>query len=415
MIRPYHAFLYGAFAAAIAALLHHLMIFGPLDARLFAALGLPFGAFKTPDWISYLVMCVVGVGAAIVARNIARSTTLLLFIVVVIVELFGATAVLSLFKIEFAPFGGIVALLLGTFFVTLHAASGPAKRYQELLLAMHGRLSPASLKALDQQGGLAKFQSGPLALTSVCCRAQNTKVLVEALSHENLATALRNVIGRSVDTARDAGAFAEWSDMCGFNALFGLLPSDTSSSVQASKFLLQLVGNLQEWNAECARLTGHMIDLRIGAESGQVAFVQESAPKGVVRAAGDVLLAAERICHANLEYGSTLAVGPQCHDEAAADIEVRPLDFLPAGDFQPAMELYELISTSGSLSDDKIARRDAYWRGVIFFREKRYPEAIASFEEASVPGSNDGPLNWYLRRAIQAENAAYESTLETAI
>lgn len=96
------------------------------------------------------------------------------------------------------------------------------------------------------------------------------------------------------------------------------------------------------------------------------------------------------------------------YNQISDTVEVRPLDFVETTAGGEKLELYELICAAGELDANQRARRDAYWRGVILFREQRYAEAIVAFEEASVPGSGDGPLSWYLSKAIQGEASAVE-------
>ena len=54
---------------------------------------------------------------------------------------------------------------------------------------------------------------------------------------------------------------------------------------------------------------------------------------------------------------------------------------------------------------EAMARRDRFWTGVVYFRERRWNEALAEFNRAR-SGERDEPLQWYLRRLEPLANDA---------
>ncbi|MEO6870723.1 MAG: hypothetical protein ABI233_00715, partial [Chthoniobacterales bacterium] len=63
------------------------------------------------------------------------------------------------------------------------------------------------------------------------------------------------------------------------------------------------------------------------------------------------------------------------------------------------LEVYELLALAAEASESEIACRDSFWKGLVYFRERRWAEAFAEFNRArreEVP--QDEPLQWYLRR-----------------
>jgi len=56
-------------------------------------------------------------------------------------------------------------------------------------------------------------------------------------------------------------------------------------------------------------------------------------------------------------------------------------------------------SLAASAAADEVARRDSFWTGVVYFRERRWNEAFAEFQKARKSnGREDAPLQWYLHR-----------------
>ena len=61
--------------------------------------------------------------------------------------------------------------------------------------------------------------------------------------------------------------------------------------------------------------------------------------------------------------------------------------------------VYELLSLAEKATPEEIARRDRFWTGIVYFRERRWNEAWTEFKRAQAEsGAPDRPLQWYLRR-----------------
>ena len=62
-------------------------------------------------------------------------------------------------------------------------------------------------------------------------------------------------------------------------------------------------------------------------------------------------------------------------------------------------ESNELLALTEQATPLDIARRDRFWTGIVYFRERRWNEAFAEFNRARHEnGAQDEPLQWYLRR-----------------
>jgi hypothetical protein len=64
-------------------------------------------------------------------------------------------------------------------------------------------------------------------------------------------------------------------------------------------------------------------------------------------------------------------------------------------------EVYELLAPKNALSDDERARRDAFWKGIIFYREQQWESALAEFRLAEPEEGQDAAVSFYLRRIEQ--------------
>ena len=130
--------------------------------------------------------------------------------------------------------------------------------------------------------------------------------------------------------------------------------------------------------------------------------------------AGEEVAFARRLCAANLIYGSTVLIGARTFELAESTIEARPLELLRRRLGENWLEVYELLGEPHELSPEDLARRDLFWTGVIFYREKRLADALEKFTEARTTANGaDGPLDFYINRIKQLQYGKATTDWET--
>ena len=72
-------------------------------------------------------------------------------------------------------------------------------------------------------------------------------------------------------------------------------------------------------------------------------------------------------------------------------------------------EIYQLLAKKDNYSDEERARRDLFWQGIIYLREKNYEAALDHFSRSRLPGSEDEPVAYYIGKS-QEGVAAPETT-----
>jgi adenylate cyclase len=152
------------------------------------------------------------------------------------------------------------------------------------------------------------------------------------------------------------------------------------------------------------------IGVHAGVSSGIMimAPVKNNGQRSLL-ATGEPVELARRFCIANRFYGSRVLLGPRTFELASKILVARPIDFLSGVDVRERHEIYEPVALALDASRDQITRRDAFWNGVVLYREKRWAEAYSQFQNARGPeGEEDRPLQLYLRRleplALQLTN-----------
>jgi hypothetical protein len=62
-------------------------------------------------------------------------------------------------------------------------------------------------------------------------------------------------------------------------------------------------------------------------------------------------------------------------------------------------EVYELLALKGTLNDEEVKARDAFWQGVVSLRKGDYKESTTQLKKARIEGREDAPLTYFLERA----------------
>ena len=173
----------------------------------------------------------------------------------------------------------------------------------------------------------------------------------------------------------------------------------------------------QTLNEQTAREhDGLTCDIRVGVNSGEMAVGQFGSRRlGGFGVAGEEVAFARRLCAANLIYGSTVLIGARTFELAEAAIEARPLELLRRRLGDNWLEVYELLGEPHDLTPEDLARRDLFWTGVIFYREKRLADALDKFTQARSSSERaDGPLDFYIHRIKQLQLSKATTDWETA-
>jgi class 3 adenylate cyclase len=138
--------------------------------------------------------------------------------------------------------------------------------------------------------------------------------------------------------------------------------------------------------------------VHIGVSSGSLIAGRVRSRQDVF-VLGEAVELARRFCLANRFYGSRILIGPRTFEMSDRAVVARPIDFLSGVTTQERHEIYEPLALANDAPPELLARRDSFWNGVVLYREKRWAEAYAAFQEARGAGDiEDAPLNLYLRR-----------------
>ncbi len=353
----------------------------------------------TPSFVSFLVLILLSFAVAWTILQIASLLRQAGLFFLLLVELIAAAWLLRAMEISFAPLPAICAALAAALLALGLNATVASRRRRSAARAFTGRLAQPEVDRLTKADPLTLAEPSAREASAVFCEIANEAELIDDLP----AAACAQVTAEFIECARQsflrAGGYLQAADGEGIRVLFGFPNQSPNHAAAAARAALAFRDELRAAAAAKPESLGK-IDLRIGLSSGMIiASLPEEATAGEFLLAGEPLEVARRLARANQTYGSEILLGPRTYSVAGKEIVARPIDFLRSAELHDRLEVYELLSLAEKATADEVARRDCFWTGIVYFRERRWNEAWTEFNRARTgDGAPDRPLQWYLRR-----------------
>ena len=406
----------GAIVSLTLVLVYAPGLIGPLDTAVARKLGLAGLALKHPV-VQTLAFMALAFGIAWTTVDINRPVFKWLVAGIALAEVFTLAALTALFGAYFSPVLPAAAVIMAFAGGYFYSRSEAGQRQRLADAAFGRRVSGDQMRTLVD-GSTPLDPSGQLQeSTLIVADIFNHEALMDALEPAEYATVSNRFLNAMAETLVEKGGTLAACDGEGVRVLFGAPLSAADHAALACRATLAAVRQVRTLNAELAAShDGLECDVRFGVNSGDLAVGYFGARRlGGFGASGEEVAFARRLCAANLIYGSTVLVGARTFEMAEASIEARPLELLRRRVGDSWHEVYELLGEPQDLTPEELARRDLFWTGVIFYREKRLADALAKFSQARpASGKPDEPLEFYVHRIKQLQLGSSTADFETA-
>jgi class 3 adenylate cyclase len=387
----------------------------PLDVALSRDFGLG-GRIGQHPAIEALGFVCMAFGIAWTTIHINEPQFKTLVATVTVAELFTFSALVGLYGTYLSPILPAAAVLMAFGAGFVYSRSDMGQRQQVADEAFGQRLAPRQMRELVD-GNVALEPTGQVeVLTLVACEIFNHDQLMDALEPAQYAALTNRFMHCATEVLVDKGGTLAACDGEGVRVIFGAPLPQPAHAAAACRAALEVARQVRALNETCAQEhDGLKCDLRIGINSGDMAAGRFGTGRlGGFGVAGEEVAFARRLCAANLIYGSTILLGARTFSLAEATIEARPLELLRRRVGDEWLEVYELLGEPHDLSPEDLARRDLFWTGVIFYREKRLGDALEKFTEAQAGAKGpDGPLDFYIQRIKHLQHGKTSAEWET--
>lgn len=376
--------------------------FRELDLTLGNFLGLRFSPTSS-RWEQYPLFILLAFGVAWTTVDIPRTSLKFVIAIGALGQLVTAVWVLNLFGLFFSPFATGLAIVASFLLGFAYSRTKAGSRKKVVRAIFGDRISKKTFAALVNTNVPLPFEGELREATVVVCEIFNHNDLTEALSVPEYVAMNNSFLRNAADFLVEQGGYLDECDGESLRVIFGAPLPDRQHAANACKAVLALAARLDEVNRECEKVWKHTFDFRIGVNSGEMVIAAYGSRRlGTFSVAGEPVEWARRICAANLIYGSRLLVGSHVFQLAEEAIEVRPIDLVQRHpEDRHREEIYELLARRQSLSEEDTQRRDLFWKGVVYFREQHWDEALAHFSLAAPADRVDGPVDFYIRRIEQ--------------
>ena len=318
-------------------------------------------------------------------------------------EVLAAAWIVHLFGGFFSPFASLLTIALSFIAAFAYARSEGGMRKKIVGDLFGNRVSSTTFDELVNSELPLSFEGEMTEATIVVCEIFNHEELTEQLKVSDYVALQNSFLKSASDFLVERGAYLDECDGESLRAIFGAPLPDAGHASTACEAALALARRLDEVNRECFQVWQQRFDFRIGVNSGEMVVAAYGSRRlGNFSVAGEPVEFARRLCAANTIYGSRVLIGCQTYFNAESDIEVRPMELIQrTPDETSREEVYELLELKHGLAEEELERRDLFWKGIVYYREQLWDEALSLFHSARLPDAVDGPLEFYIRRIEQ--------------
>lgn len=407
-MRYFRATLLCGFVAALtSALLYQFGVFARVDRQLADFLGARAGIIALPSAVQFFAIVLFAFGIAWTTIDIIRVSLKLVVAIGAFLEVMAMVWVLNLYHRFFSPFPSATAIALGFALAMIYARSGAGRQKRTLRMIFGERVSRATFYKLVNTSTPPNFEGEMREASVVVCEIANHGELMDRLETADYVALMNQFLRSGADFLVEQGGYLDECDGETLRVLFGVPLADEQHAALACHAALELAKRLQNLNGPCEEKWHISVDFRIGINSGEmVTAAYGSRRLGTYSVAGEPVEFARRLCEANVVYGSRILIGACTYELAASAVEVRPIELIHGPAEGSREEVYELLAEKNALSTEEQKRRDLFWKGVIYYRERRWNDALEQFRAAASSNGADRPLEFYIQRLEQLRDGA---------
>ncbi|HEY6070698.1 MAG TPA: adenylate/guanylate cyclase domain-containing protein [Chthoniobacterales bacterium] len=350
-----------------------------------------------PKQWQYVFMAILSFGVAALTVTSLRRGRIGLIALGLIIELIAVSWICSLYKVFFQPIPSMLATALAFVIADRYTAIAQRGRSVTARAFFTDRLSKDQMQRVVNGDIPFDPEAKTYETTVVVCDVANKYDLADECEPPVFGKITEEFIRRASDVFMQAGAYIQTADAEGVVALFGFPETDAHHGDKAVRVALEMIDQFRQAQVSNGE---QKCDVHLGVSSGAmiVAPLQDGERPGLITS-GEPVELARRFCVANRFYGSKVLIGPRTFELASRYIVARPIDFLSGVNSRERHEIYEPLWPAAEAKPEQLARRDCFWNGVVFYREKRWAEAYSEFQKARGPNEEeDAPLQLYLRR-----------------
>lgn len=324
--------------------------------------------------------------------------------------------VLAPYNVYFSPFPSVFAVALSFGLGLAYGRSGSGSRKKHIERLFYRRVSRGDFARLVNGEVSAEFPGALIEGTTVVCSIKNHRELVELLSPEDYASMSNLYLQTASDFLVEVGGYLDECTGESLRVIFGAPVADPKHAAKACRAALDLMSRLDILNKECDATWQRRFEFCVGINSGPMIGAAFGGSRlANYSVAGPSVDFARRLCLACGTYGARILAGPETLDQAPELFETRPIETLKGTGSRRHVELHEILAPRHGLSPERERSRDHFWRGVLYYREKKWEKAVEEFQQSRILGIPDAVLDFYVRRVESARRGTAPAANELGL
>ena len=283
--------------------------------------------------------------------------------------------------------------------ITVYKYATEEKEKKFIKGAFSQYLAPAVINQLIDNPKMLELGGEEKVLTAFFSDIKGFSTFSEKLTPKELVNLLNLYLTEMTDVVLEYGGTVDKFVGDAIVAFFGAPVSYEDHAKRACYASLDIqkksVELRERWKKE-----GHPeVYTRIGLNTGPMVVGNMGTTRKMnYTIMGDAVNLASRLEGANKPYGTYIMLGESTYLVAKDSIEARELDSIRVMGKSEPVRVYELIARKGELDRAKTSVIESYNKGLSYYKERKWDDAISQFKMALMTDSNDGPSKTYINR-----------------
>ena len=229
----------------------------------------------------------------------------------------------------------------------------------------------------------------------------------EALTPEELVVLLNEYLGAMTDLLFEFGGTLDKFIGDAVMAFWNFPRQQEDHAVRACLCAIAMQRKINELQIGWAERGLPRVAARAGINTAGVVVGYMGSHKAQMNftCMGDGVNLASRLEGANKEYGTYLMVSDATYQRAKHVVSARFLDFLAVKGKKEPVKVFELVSEKGKEPPEWFEMVEMYDRAIKLHLERKWDEAIATFEDILQRWPKDGPSQTYIARCREYKEA----------
>ncbi len=350
---------------------------------------------QPPAWITLLIMLLISIGIPFVISYLrpAKGASAMTGIVVIIIGIG-----LALFIYERIWFSTGLYLIMATFAYSGSAAYkyfAEEKQKKEIRSAFGQYVQPEFVEQLIAQPDLLKLGGQKKRLTVLFSDIAGFTTISEKKEPEELVAFLNEYLGAMTDIIFEHSGTVDKYIGDAVMAFWGAPIGQDNHAELACRSTLKMMKKVEELAPQDTNIhsrfgiaTGDMIVGNIGSYN-----------RFNYTVLGDTVNLAARLEAANKKFGSNTMIAEQTYEEVKDIFYGRQLDLLVVKGKTKPVRVYELMGEKSDQNTEKLEHIiSRYQKGIDFYFNREWDQAIKKFQEVLTLKPGDGPSKTYIKR-----------------